>query len=310
MSWFNFHAYRREIVKELSEALEKGTAPWQKPWREVKAEWPVNAATGDAYGWHNAMRLFTRAKRMGYTDPRWITYNQALDIGGHVKVGERGTRIIFFAEDRKPIKDENGHYARNPDGTIKYGVMGIRVMRPYFVFNASQVSGIPVYRPTTQEHESPEECGKAERILSESGAEITFGGNSAYYNFIDDYIRLPKRFQFSTAADYYATALHELSHWTGHESRLNRGFRCDESEEDYAFEELVAEISSMFVSAETGIDQTQEHFDNHAAYVDSWIRRIRNDNQAYFKAVKLAGNAAEYILKNERERERTQKKAS
>ena len=307
MSWFNFHAYRREIVKELSDALAKGTAPWQKPWREVKAEWPVNAVTGDSYGWSNAMRLFTRAKRMGYTDPRWITYNQALDIGGHVKVGERGTRIIFCAEEKQPVKDEKGRYVLNPDGTIKYGVVGIRVMRPYFVFNAVQVSGLPVYRPRTQEHESTEECDKAERILSESGAEIRYGGDEAYYNFADDYIRLPKRFQFSTAADYYATALHELSHWTGHESRLNRGFGCDESEEDYAFEELVAEISSMFVSAETGIDQTQEHFDNHAAYVDSWIRHIKNDNQAYFRAVKLAWNAAEYILKNERERE---KKAS
>ena len=307
MGWFNFHAYRREIVKELSDALAKGTAPWQKPWREVKAEWPVNAATGDSYGWYNAMRLFTRAKRMGYTDPRWITYNQALDIGGHVKVGEKGTKLVFCAEERQPIKDENGKYVRNPDGTIKYGVLGIRVMRPYFVFNASQVSGLPVYRPATQERESPEECGKAERILSESGAEIRYGGGEAYYNFVDDYIRLPKRFQFSTAADYYATALHELSHWTGHESRLNRGFVIGESEEAYAFEELVAEISSMFVSAETGIDQTQEHFDNHAAYVDLWIRHIRNDNQAYFRAVKLAWNAAEYILKHEREREKLEK---
>ena len=297
-------------MKELSEALEKGTAPWQRPWREVKREWPVNAATGDTYGWSNAMRLFTRAKRMGYKDPRWITYNQAENLGWHIKLGERGTRIVFCAEDKRPIKDENGRYVRNPDGTIKYGVFGLKVMRPYFVFNGSQVAGISPYRPTTQEHESPEECEKAERILRESGAEITFGGNEAYYNFADDYIRLPERFQFTTSADYYATALHELSHWTGHESRLNRGFRADESREDYAFEELVAEISSMFVSAETGIDQTQEHFENHAAYVDSWIRHIKKDNQAYFRAVKLAWNAAEYILKNERERERDQKKAS
>ena len=307
MSWFNFHAYRREIVKELSEALERGTAPWQKPWREVKREWPVNAATGDSYGWHNAMRLFTRAKRMGYTDPRWITYNQAENLGWHVKLGEKGTRIVFCAEERKPVKDENGRYVRNPDGTIKYGVFGLRVMRPYFVFNGSQVAGISPYRQTIQEHESPEECEKAERILSESGAEITFGGDQAYYDIVNDYIGLPKRFQFSTKADYYATALHELTHWTGHESRLNRGFSVRDSREDYAFEELVAEIGSMFVSAETGIDQTQEHFENHAAYVGSWIKHIKSDNQAYFRAVRLAEKAAEYILRNEREREKLNK---
>ncbi|MBQ6971354.1 MAG: DUF1738 domain-containing protein [Synergistaceae bacterium] len=294
-------------MKELSEALERGTAPWQKPWREVKREWPVNAATGDSYGWHNAMRLFTRAKRMGYTDPRWITYNQAENLGWHVKLGEKGTRIVFCAEERKPVKDENGRYVRNPDGTIKYGVFGLRVMRPYFVFNGSQVAGISPYRQTTQEHESPEECEKAERILSESGAEITFGGDQAYYDFVNDYIGLPKRFQFSTKADYYATALHELTHWTGHESRLNRGFSVRESREDYAFEELVAEIGSMFVSAETGIDQTQEHFENHAAYVGSWIKHIKSDNQAYFRAVRLAEKAAEYILRNEREREKLNK---
>ena len=304
MGWFNFHAYRREIVKELSEALERGTAPWQKPWREVKREWPVNAATGEQYGWYNAMRLFTRSKRMGYKDPRWITYNQAENLGWHVKLGEKGTKIVFCAEERRPVKDEHGRYVLNPDGTLKFGVVGIKLMRPYFVFNGSQVAGITPYRPTTQEHESPEECEKAERILSDSGAEIKFGGNQAYYDSADDYIRLPQRCQFATKADYYATALHELTHWTGHESRLNRGFSLHGSRESYAFEELVAEIGSMFVSAETGIDQTQEHFDNHAAYVGSWIQHIKNDNQAYFRAVRLAGSAAEYILKNEREREK------
>ena len=121
-----------------------------------------------------------------------------------------------------------------------------------------------------------------------------------------DYIQVPERGQFNSQADYYATALHELGHWTGHPSRLNREMSSDIHSEAYAKEELVAEMASMFVSAETGIPQTQEHFDNHAAYVDYWVKAVKEDPNALFRAVNQAQKASEEILKYERVREREQ----
>ena len=147
---------------------------------------------------------------------------------------------------------------------------------------------------------------KAERILLESGADIRHGGNEAFYDRTDDYIQVPERGQFSSQANYYATALHELEHWTGHPSRLNREASGDVRSESYAKEELAAEITSMFVSAETGIPQTQEHFDNHAAYVDYWVKAVKEDPNALSRAVNQAQKASEEILKYERVREREQ----
>ena len=144
--------------------------------------------------------------------------------------------------------------------------------------------------------------------MRESGADIRHGGNEAYYSFGEDCIHLPKMEQFNSQADYYATALHELTHWTGNPSRLNREMSGDRHSEIYAREELVAEISSMFVSAETGIQQTKEHFANHASYVDYWIKAVEKDPNALFKAVSQAQKASEEILKHERVREQSQNK--
>ena len=175
-------------------------------------------------------------------------------------------------------------------------------MRNYVVFHASQIEGIEPYQP--KERNPIETSEKAERILRESGAEIRHGGSEAFYNRTEDYIQVPEMGQFRSQADYYATNLHELGHWTGHPSRLNREASSDMNSESYAREELVAEITSMFVSSETGIPQTQEHFDNHASYVDHWVKAIKEDPNALFRAVSQAQKASEEILKYERVRER------
>ncbi len=311
MSWFSVQKYRKELVNDLCEALKNGTAPWQQPWSKVVQEWPINALTGHHYSYNNAMKLYARAKRMGYTDCRWLTYRQAQDLGGHVKLGEKGTYIQFYIENgavqitnakREPVLNTNG------EPVYRYQW----ILKRYVVFNAEQISGLTLYVPEPPKIHAPVKlCEKAERILQESGAKIHHGGDEAYYDFGDDFIQLPKIEEFHTSADYYATALHELSHWTGHVSRLNRNFCENFGREAYAFEELVAEISSMFVSAETGIDQTQKHFDNHAAYVSSWLEVIKQNSQSLINAVKLAHQASDFILKNERARERAdEKKAS
>ena len=270
--------YRKELVKDLREAIEKGVAPWQKPWSSVAAGWPRNAISGHRYSNNNAFRLDARSQKMGYRDPRWLTYNPTREIGAHIKLGEEGIFIIRCADSWRRFVS-------------------------YVVFNAEQIEGIEPYIPDVPRNEPVDKCEKAERILRESGAEIQHGGDRACYYHLWDYIQLPVIEDFKTPDYYYATALHELSHWTGHKSRLNRDFGYWRSEA-YAFEELVAEISSMFVSAEVGIDQTKEHFDNHAAYVGSWLKIIDTKPNAFFDAVDLAHQAANEVLKHERERER------
>ena len=293
--------YRDELVKKLCDAMEKGTAPWQKTWTDGDA--PFNAVSGRPYHGINSINLALQSQSLGHAeDPRWLTYDQAKEKGWHVKPGERGTHVEFYKFDEKPKVDEFGDPVLDEDG--KQEVEKSVLVRNYVVFHASQIEGIPAYEPPARNPIETSE--KAERILQESGAEIRHGGNEAFYNRTNDYIQVPERGQFKTQADYYSTALHELSHWTGHPSRLNRETSSDMNSETYAKEELVAEISSMFVSAETGIPQTQEHFDNHAAYVDHWVKAIKEDPNALFRAVNQAQKASEEILKHERVREQTQ----
>lgn len=293
--------YRDELVKKLCDAMENGTAPWQRTWTDGDA--PFNAVSGRAYHGINAVNLALQSQTLGHSeDGRWVTFDQAKEKGWHVKQGEKGTHVEFYKFEEKPKFDEVGSPVIDADG--KQEVEKSVIVRNYVVFHASQIEGIEPYIPKAR---NPiEDNEKAERILKESGAEIRHGGNEAFYNRTNDYIQLPEKEQFKTQADYYATTLHELSHWTGHSSRLNRPASSDMKSETYAKEELVAEISSMFVSAETGISQTKEHFENHAAYVDYWVKAVKEDPNALFKAVSQAQKASEEILKYERVREREQ----
>ena len=293
--------YRDELVKKLCDAMENGTAPWQRTWTDGDA--PFNAVSGRAYHGINAVNLALQSQALGSSsDPRWMTFDQAKEKGWHVKQGEKGTHVEFYKFEEKPKFDEAGAPVLGADG--KQEVEKSVLVRNYVVFHASQIEGIEPYVPKAR---NPiEDNEKAERILKESGAKIIHGGNEAFYNRTDDLIQLPEKGQFKTQADYYATALHELSHWTGHPDRLNRKTSSDMKSETYAKEELVAEISSMFVSAETGIAQTKEHFENHASYVDYWVKAVKEDPNALFKAVSQAQKASEEILKHERVREREQ----
>ena len=291
--------YRDELVKKLCDAMENGTAPWQRTWTDGDA--PFNAVSGRAYHGINAVNLALQSQVLGHPeDARWMTYDQAKEKGWHVKQGEKGTHVEFYKFEEKPKFDESGSPVLDSNG--KQEVEKSVVVRNYVVFHASQIEGIPPYK--TKARNPIEDNEKAERILKESGAEIRHGGNEAFYNRSEDYIQVPERSKFN------ATALHELSHWTGHPDRLNRKTSSDMKSETYAKEELVAEISSMFVSAETGIPQTKEHFENHAAYVDYWVKALKEDPNALFKAVSQAQKASEEILKYERVREQNQEQTS
>lgn len=244
---------------------------------------PRNAVTGHIYTGMNAIVLGLKHSKQIFKAPRWMTYKQAQSQGWFVKKDSKGTRAILCIPND----------------------LGSRIeltFSHYVLFHASQVEGVPPYVPRI--YSEFEKNSKAERIIKNSGAIIQYGGHEAFYDCAPDRIKLPFIRNFIDQAYYYATALHKLAHWTGHKNRLKRDLSGQFSSEKYAFEELVAEITSMFVSGETGIPQTKEHFDNHATYIASWLNIFTKDLKALFRAASLAQAASEYILQHEHQMEK------
>ena len=277
--------FREEITAKIITALETGTAPWQQPWNG--AEGPQNGITHRKYNGINTVILSLAMMTMDgekKRDPRWFGYRQLVqqNNGAYVRKGERGTRVLLW---RPTIGiDENGN--REITSVLQ---------RTFTVFHASQIEGIPDYVPPKvniiEAHE------KAERIIDASGAKVNFGGNEAFYSPSGDYIQMPPKADFRTAEGYYSTFFHEACHWTGGEKRLNRLQRCGRFSKDYAFEELIAEMGSLFVATSAGIPQSETEFQNHASYIDSWLGNLRNDNMYIFKAAAEASKAAGYLLR-------------
>jgi len=258
--------FAARVAQRLIEQLEQGTAPWQKPWNPGVDSLPMNPTTGKRYRGINALWLLAQ----GYDDPRWCTYRQALAQGWQVKCGAKATSIEYwqFEEERR---NDQGEKER------------VRLAHPRVfwasVFHASQIQNIPSMLPLAHAWDANE---RAETILRESGARIEHEyGNRALYSPTLDAIRLPERSQFPDAARYYATALHELGHWTGHSSRLGRDLSGAFGCESYAREELRAEIAGFMLGMEIGVGHDPGQ---HAAYVQSWIKALKDDPREIFRA--------------------------
>ena len=292
--------FRREVTDRIISMLEKGIAPWQKPWNpgEAGMGMPKNPTTDRYYRGGNALHLMATAIQRGYNDPRWMTYKQAADHGWQVRQGEKGTPIEFWevkpAEKVSPGDDAGNANRRDGRDTRL-------IHRVYTVFNAKQIEGILDFqrnRPTPFQV-----VNTAEKILENSGAKINHDqGDKAFYNRASDSIHLPPKEAFKNAAGYYGAALHELAHWTGHPSRLDRAtlnasYRFGDT--SYAREELRAELASVFLAAERGIPHDPEQ---HAAYVGSWIKALRQDKNEIFRAAHDASAATDYLLALERDR--------
>jgi antirestriction protein ArdC len=272
--------------------LEEGTAPWQKPWEAGEAgRMPWNPVTGKPYRGGNVIGLMVAGMRKGYSDSRWMTYRQAAEKGWQVRKGEKASNIEYW--ESKP-----GSKAEDADDDERKSRL---VHKVYAVFNAEQIDGIPPLE--VKPKEAWEVCETGERIMKDSGADVRYGGDRAYYNRKDDYIRLPNRDQFPDAPSFYGTSLHELGHWTGHPSRLNRATLTDSyrfGDQNYSLEELVSELTSLYIAAETGIPNDPKQ---HAAYVASWIKALKDDKNAIFKAASAASAAADYLLQHEKRAE-------
>src|SRR6059036_3179810 len=281
---------RREVTDSIISALEKGVAPWQRPWQSGAFEMPMNPTSGKPYRGGNAVHLMVVGMRRGYEDPRWLTYHQAQENEWQVRRGEKGTQIEFwqFPDVRPSPHEESREDA--PDSRRDHVLY-----RVYTVFNASQIDGIPVHSPRVRQEWETLDAGEA--ILRNSGARISHDqAERAFYDRLSDSIHLPPRAAFKTPGDYFGTALHELAHWSGAPQRLNRetlneSYRFGDL--NYAKEELRAELASVFLMAERGIPHNP---DSHAAYLGSWLQVLRDDKHEIFRAARDAHRAADLLL--------------
>jgi len=296
-------AFHEQVAENLIEQLKKGVAPWQKPWKpgDLLAALPVNPTTGKRYRGINSLNLMSRA----YTDPRWLTYKQAAALNAQVRKGEKSTLVQYWKFTDERIKeDDNGNPVLNSEGQpIKEQV---RLERPRVfyasVFNAQQMDNLPELDIKAPDWDPLE---RAEHILQASNAVIRHGeADNAFYRPSTDSIHLPHKHQFSTPDRYYATALHELGHWTGHELRLNRDLSHPFGSEGYAKEELRAEIASMLLSGELGIGHDPGQ---HVAYVNSWIKALQEDPTEIFRAAADAEKIQDYVLALSQQQEIGQK---
>jgi len=299
-------SYIEKVSDEIIEALKNGTAPWIKPWSgsAIRDNAPFNPITGKQYEGINFINLNIRGMAMD-GDPRWMTFKQAQSLDAQVRKGEKGTAIQYWKftkqvdkvdEDGKKILDKNNKPIKET----------IQLSHPQVfyatVFNASQIEGLKPLKEDLGIKEVISEfqpIEAAENILTNSNANIIHvAGNRAFYSLSKDRIQLPLKEQFSSEMDYYSTALHELGHWTGHESRLNRDMIHPFGSTEYAKEELRAEIGSYMLSSKIGID-----FDpsQHHAYIEDWVSILEDKPSEIFKACSDASKIVSFVTKLQEE---------
>lgn len=267
-----------KIVNEMREA---DPAKWQPGWvSRTKGGRPTNATTAKSYRGGNVLQLWLTAAERSYPTNEWAGYGQWKKIDAQVRKGETGTLVRYVA--RKEVEDDTA-----PDGKRTRIVTGWQT-----VFNASQVDG---YEPDEIEFPDVAEIEKtAEDFLDTTEAEFRHGGDRAFWNKQADYIALPNRERFISTEHYYATAFHELTHWTGAAHRLDRDMKGRFGDRRYAAEELVAELGAHFLAAEFDMQATTTK--DSARYLADWIRILENDDKAIFTAAALAADAVDYAV--------------
>ena len=303
--------YHRQFADSIVRQIEAGTAPWQKPWKPGERFMPENAFSGKPYTGGNALYLALAGQERGFSDNRWATFRQIAQAGGHVKKGEHGEKILYFDTKKlSPKKDGQGRQVLDNDGRPVYERhdKGRAFVRTYTVFNVEQARGLDL--PAREAPVADWQAHKsAEAVVDAATVPIKHSpGDRAYYAPKPDQIVLPERAQFPSAEQYYATALHELSHASGHESRLDRetfhkGVKAGFGSPAYAREELRAEISAMMTGERIGIGHTpQDGHGNGAAYVKNWIEALENDPREIHRAAGEADRISRYLISPARER--------
>ena len=275
----------QEVTDSLMEAIENGTAPWQRPW-DGRALWPMNPTTNKPYHGINVLLLAGE----GFQDGRWCTYQQGKAKDWQVRKGERGTRIYFY----KPLQKATGEIDLDSG---KPEMRVIPILKSYTVFNLSQVDNAPEADPERAANHTKDvtdlTAQLCEEIVEAAGVNVVHGYRQAQYGPSEDKVYMPDRESFDSDAAYYAVLMHEIGHWSGHETRLNREFGFDRKAPAYAREELRAEMASAMLSMRLGLPCAIE---NHSSYVDSYLKLLKNDKKEIFRAAKDAEKIARYVL--------------
>lgn len=282
---------QQQLAEEFVTLLETEQLEWKKGWSGISAR-PYNPVNGTVYHGVNRFRLLLTAQALGYQDPRWCTFHQIQKNNWKLKRGKgQASKVeIWMPYDRELKKWITWEEFREQGGiTERYCLR----TKSYPVFNGDMIEGIPPLEVTLQEVDPVE---LVDTISDSMQVPIVYHETDrAFYRPVEDRIYLPNREQFFSTYDYAATALHELSHATGAAHRLNRKLTGSNSQESYAQEELVAEITSCFLSSELPVKQTEEHIRNHQAYVQSWIRQIREKPESLIRAIQSAEQASNYL---------------
>ena len=277
------------ITNRIIAELETGTRPWLKPWNAEHAAGRITRPlrhNGIPYRGINVVTLWMTATARGYACPIWLTYKQAQELGAQVRKGEHGELVVYADKITKTETTEKG-------GEVE---REIPFLKGYTVFNAEQIDNLPPHftAPAAPTLDPVQRIAHAESFFASTGADIRYGGDRAFYAIHPDYVQMPLFETFRDAEAYYATLAHECTHWTRHETRLNREFgRKRWGDEGYAAEELVAELGSAFLCADLGL--TPEPRPDHASYLESWLRVLKNDKRAIFTAASYAERAAAFL---------------
>ena len=272
------------LTNRIIAALEQGVSPWAQSWKSTSTPFTrPRRADGTAYRGVNVLNLYVAKQDRGFKSDFWMTYKKAEELGGQVIKGAKSEKAYYASSftANRDTEDER---------TVPF-------LKAFAVFNADEIEGLPAHfygsvapivtMPHGERHKA------ADAFIADTGADIRHGGDSAHYNRTHDYIQLPEFADFFNPAAYYSTAFHELAHWSGSEDRLNRTKGKQFGDSAYAFEELVAELSAAYLCADLGL--SPEPREDHASYISHWIKVLKGDPKAIFRAASLAEKAVQFL---------------
>ena len=277
------------VTNAIIADLEAGVRPWTKPWSPEHLAGRISRplrSTGEPYSGINVILLWAEAVAQGYTAPIWITFRQALALGGCVRKGEHGSTVVYA---NRFSRTEPGDDGKDVERSIPF-------LKAYTVFNVEQVAGLPAhfYAVAEPKLDAAQRIDHAEAFFAGVGADIRHGGGQAYYALPSDHVQVPPFECFEDPEAYYATLAHECTHWTRHPSRLDRDFgRKRWGDDGYAREELVAELGAAFLCADLGLELTPRS--DHASYIASWLQVLKDDRRFIFTAAAHAQRAIDFL---------------
>jgi antirestriction protein ArdC len=277
------------VTSAIVADLEQGVRPWLRPWNAANAAGPITRplrAGGQPYKGINVLMLWAAAMTQNFASPIWMTFKQAKELNASVRKGSKGSLVVYADRITKTETTGDGQEQERD----------IYFMKEYHVFNIEQIDGLPThfYATAASQLDPAQRIDSADQFFANTGADIRHGGNQAYYAPGPDFVQMPPFESFKDPESYCATLAHEMTHWTKHPSRVDRKFDRERfGDEAYAREELVAEIGAAFLCCDLGI--TPEPRDDHASYLDHWLRVLKEDKRAIFQAAAHAQKAVDFL---------------